>query len=131
MQLRCISKKPARELMARRKNVDKCGIYGIWFEKDLVYIGKTIQPFKKRFQCHKSAMKVDTSALYRGMRQFKKETGGAIICKPLKSFNIGSVLNEDLEKLEMEYIHKLNPKLNAQRNLNKPRTYIDQRRKNI
>jgi len=36
---------------------EKYGIYGIWFDNELVYIGKTRTSFQKRFSSHKSGMK--------------------------------------------------------------------------
>ena len=47
------------------------GVYGIYFNKKLVYIGKTSRYFYQRFSEHKSYMKYQGGKLYEEMRKFK------------------------------------------------------------
>lgn len=51
---------------------EKYGIYGIWFDNELVYIGKTRTSFQKRFSSHKSGMKYQGDYLYQQMREYRK-----------------------------------------------------------
>lgn len=90
-----------------------CGIYGIWFENDLVYIGKIIRNFQMRFYQHKSGMKNSGTLLYCQMRKFKKESNGKIICRPIEIFKLGEVEDKYLLDLEKKYILKYNPCLNV------------------
>ena len=47
--------------------------YGIYFNKKLVYIGKTNRNFYQRFSEHKSNMKYQGGKLYEEMRKFKEK----------------------------------------------------------
>lgn len=48
--------------------------YGIYFNKKLVYIGKTSRNFYQRFSEHKSNMKYQGGKLYEEMRKFKDKS---------------------------------------------------------
>lgn len=62
--------------------------YGIYFNKKLVYIGKTSRNFYQRFSEHKSNMKYQGGKLYEEMRKFKdKSVNNKINCIPLISFD--------------------------------------------
>lgn len=60
------------------------GVYGIYFNKKLVYIGKTSRNFYQRFSEHKGNMKYQGGKLYEEMRKFKdKSVNNKINCIPL------------------------------------------------
>lgn len=62
--------------------------YGIYFNKKLVYIGKTSRNFYQRFSEHKSNMKYQGGKLYEEMRKFKdKSVNNKINCILLISFD--------------------------------------------
>lgn len=67
--------------------------YGIYFNKKLVYIGKTSRNFYQRFSEHKSNMKYQGGKLYEEMRKFKdKSVNNKINCIPLISFDCEFIL---------------------------------------
>lgn len=87
--------------------------YGIYFNKKLVYIGKTNQ----RFSEHKSNMKYQGGKLYEEMRKFKeKNLDNKINCIPLISFDceFDNISDRDLSCMEYALITYLKPKLNRE-----------------
>lgn len=95
--------------------MEEFGIYGIWFEKELVYIGKTKRNFKRRFQEHLSGIKYNGDYLYREIRKFKKENSNKTITfKPILKFNknVSNISDRDLSCMEYALISYLKPKLN-------------------
>lgn len=61
------------------------GIYGVYFNKKLMYIGKT----SRNFYEHKSNMKYQGGKLYEEMRKFKeKNPNNKINCIPLMIANL-------------------------------------------
>lgn len=60
------------------------GIYGVYFNKKLMYIEKTSRNFYQRFSEHKSNMKYQGGKLYEEMRKFKeKNPNNKVNCIPL------------------------------------------------
>lgn len=87
--------------------------YGIYFNKKLVYIGKTNRNFYQRFSEHKSNMKYQGGKLYEEMRKFKeKNLDNKINCIPLISFDceFDNISDRDLSCME----YYLKPKLNRE-----------------
>ena len=91
------------------------GIYGIWIENELVYIGKTKCTFYKRFQQHSSAVRCQGGTLYDGMRKAKKE-GKKVEARPILSFekNIEDFSDRDLSCMEYALIRVFQPKFNRE-----------------
>lgn len=82
--------------------------YGIYFNKKLVYIGKTSRNFYQRFSEHKSNMKYQGGKLYEEMRKFKdKSVNNKINCIPLISFD--NISDRDLSCMEYALITYLKP----------------------
>lgn len=60
------------------------GIYGVYFNKKLMYIGKTSRNFYQRFSEHKSNMKYQGGKLY---EEIEKNPNNKVNCIPLISFD--------------------------------------------
>lgn len=93
------------------------GVYGIYFNKKLVYIGKTSRNFYQRFSEHKSNMKYQGGKLYEEMRKFKdKSVNNKINCIPLISFDceFDNISDRDLSCMEYALITYLKPRLNRE-----------------
>lgn len=87
--------------------------YGIYFNKKLVYIGKTSRNFYQRFSEHKSNMKYQGGKLYEEMRKFKdKSVNNKINCIPLISFDCE--FDNNLSCMEYALITYLKPRLNRE-----------------
>lgn len=116
-------KKEARQKAYKQKQEKKAnadrGIYGIYCNKKLVYIGKTDVDFKTRFQQHKSALEGNNSQyLYKYLRMMKRDEGCVIELKPLvnvKELKVkGNIRNRDIEAMELALIHLYQPICNIQ-----------------
>lgn len=117
-----IKKKKAEERkkkQAIKENSDR-GIYGIYCNNKLIYIGKTNVDFKTRFQQHKEAVdnKSTVQFLYKYIVQQKAENDAEIIMKPLinvKELKVkGSINNRDIEAMELALISLYKPICNIQ-----------------
>lgn len=108
----------ARELqVGGDKMKNHYGVYGIYFNKKLVYIGKTSRNFYQRFSEHKSNMKYQGGKLYEEMRKFKdKNVNNKINCIPLISFDceFDNISDRDLSCMEYALITYLKPRLNRE-----------------
>lgn len=106
---------------------DKTGIYGIYLDNILIYIGRTTTSFKQRFQQHKTRYKTDDSYLYLLIHK-AKEDGKNIEFKPLiiiEDLQIanGVRINErDLNSMELALITIYQPVGNVEGRL-KPYKY--------
>ena len=95
------------------------GIYGIYVDDKLVYIGQTMDNFKARFQGHKTNLKNSDKYLYRYLR-VAKEGGAEIALRPLimiETLNISpgiSIRERDLKMMELALIDLYKPVCNLQ-----------------
>lgn len=79
--------------------------YGIYFNKKLVYIGKTSRNFYQRFSEHKSNKEENYMKKY-------KSVNNKINCIPLISFD--NISDRDLSCMEYALITYLKPRLNRE-----------------
>ena len=99
-----------------KESLDK-GIYGIYYDNKLIYIGKTNVSFKTRFKQHEEAIKnkSTTQYLYKYINQLKEKE---IIMKPLvnvKELKVkGKINNRDIEAMELALIDLYKPICNIQ-----------------
>ena len=100
------------------KIIDKTGVYGIYIDNEIVYIGITETSFKQRFQEHRRKMLDCTNnhLLYRGLRQAKLQNKD-IQLKPIiiTSNNFSNKVkftNTELKCMEFALITYLQPKYN-------------------
>ena len=93
------------------------GIYGIYIDEELVYIGKTTTSFKTRFNSHKSNLFTSDTYLYRTLR-VAKSLGATIELVPLivvENLKIDKPLkNRDINMMELALIELYQPKCNIQ-----------------
>ena len=98
------------------------GIYGIYIEDELVYIGKTAQSFKGRFSSHKHLVehpeKSETQKdMYCGLAEAKKK-GLSVKMVPLFIAEVTPYVSKfklterDLESMEFALIHTYRPRYN-------------------
>lgn len=113
-------KRLAREKKQQKKaNVDR-GIYGIYCNDKLVYIGKTDVDFETRFKQHKYAVESGSTSqyLYKYLIMMKKDEGCVITLKPLvnvKNLKVkGTIRNRDIEAMELALIQLYQPICNIQ-----------------
>lgn len=104
--------------MIERKNTNEIGIYGIFVDDKIVYIGKTTTSFKKRYQQHLTHVKNnDPTFKYEMLRKYKEE-GCHIYLRPLITVEQLSVLtNRVIDKevlgwIELSFIIYFKPELN-------------------
>lgn len=95
------------------------GIYGIYVNNRLVYVGQTRDSFKSRFQEHKTSLNNSTSYLYNYLRVCKE--GGAeislkplIIVEELKISKGEKIKERDLKMMELALIDLYKPVCNIQ-----------------
>ena len=104
-------------------SINNCtGIYGIYVENELVYIGKTTQTFQKRFLQHKHNMDYpdDSETQYDMYYELAvaRAQGSCIQLRPLfivETANYNSLYNinnRDLESMEFILISCFRPKYN-------------------
>lgn len=90
------------------------GIYGIYYKRQLVYIGKTNVSFKTRFQQHQLALKNRN----RDQFLYKFLEGKEVEFKPIinvKDLRVdGKVSNRDIEAMELALITLYKPICNVQ-----------------
>lgn len=98
----------------------RTGIYGIYCDNKLVYIGKTIVDFKVRYKQHLYNLQNDNETyLYKKLRQYK-EKGAIIQLKPLivledlQLKNKKEISNTELECMELALIISYQPELNIE-----------------
>ena len=103
--------------------INKCtGIYGIYVDNKLVYIGKTTQGFQKRFYQHKHLMDFpdDSETQYDMYYELAvaRAQGSCIQLRPLfivetvKYDSLYHITNRDIESMEFALIETLKPKYN-------------------
>ena len=83
------------------------GIYGIYIDDALVYIGKT-SSFHYRFNGHMNSLRHDLTAWYPLAREFDAR-GHRIEAKIIEKTSVRA-----MSEKEQEYIHKLQPLFNVQ-----------------
>lgn len=101
-------------------DIGECtGIYGIYVEDKLVYIGRTVDSFRHRFHAHARRLKAeDNSLLYRSLNNYKKQ-GKNISFKPLivlewlKMEHKRTINTQELNCMELALITVLQPELNV------------------
>lgn len=107
-------KRKAEKLLA--KQVADRGIYGIYCDKELIYIGKTDVSFEERFKQHKINMEQNKDQyLYKYMRDNKDcyyELKPLINVKNIKTKE--KITNKDIEMMELALITLFKPKCNIQ-----------------
>ena len=117
-----IRQKQLKKKEEKKINADR-GIYGIYYNKELIYIGKTDVNFETRFKQHKDALisGSEVQYLYKYLKEEKKKYGEVSISfKPLinvKDFkieNISDITNRDIEAMELALIHLYKPICNIQ-----------------
>lgn len=93
------------------------GIYGIYIDEKLVYIGKTTTNFQIRFNQHKSNLNNSDKYLYRGLRK-AKTYGAKISLRPLiivEELKVNKpIVERDIEMMELALIQLYQPKYNIQ-----------------
>ena len=103
--------------------INECtGIYGIYVENELVYIGKTTQSFQKRFLQHKHNMDYpdDSETQYDMYYELAvaRAQGSCIQLRPLFIVeyvpydSLYNITNRDLESMEFALIYCYRPRYN-------------------
>lgn len=93
----------------KKVNADR-GIYGIYCNNKLIYIGKTDVDFETRFKQHKYAVESGSTSqyLYKYLGKMKRDEGCVITLKPLvniKDLKVkGTIRNRDIEAMELALI---------------------------
>ena len=105
------------------EKIEKCnGIYGIYKDEELVYIGKTTRGFEKRFLQHKYYMKFPNKSetqydMYYELAEARAK-GSCIQLRPLfivetaQYDSLCRINNRDLESMEFALIWCYKPKYN-------------------
>lgn len=103
------------ELENSNENLDECGVYGIWIEDKIVYIGKTKSKsgFKNRFAYHNSMIKTGGEDLYIGLREAIR-SGQHYYMRPIISLSGEEFSERDIECMEFALISFLKPKFNKE-----------------
>ena len=102
-----------------KEELRKSGIYGIYVDEKIVYIGKTETSFQRRFTQHKHhTLSVDSSMpLYNYLRQ-QMAQGHSINLKPLISIEDlqvdGKLTSRDIKMMELALIDLYKPICNVQ-----------------
>ena len=103
---------------------DCTGIYGIYIEETLVYIGKTTQSFRKRYMQHRHYidfpndsdtqydMYIELAAAVANGRNVQLRPLLIVETVPYKS--LYNLTNRDLESMEFALIHMLQPRYNVE-----------------
>lgn len=102
---------------------DCTGIYGIYIDSSLVYIGKTTQSFQKRFQQHRRLIDhpEDSEKQYNMYYELAqaRDMGKSVYLRPLfvaetVPYNsLYHITNRDLESMEFVLIHMYRPRYNV------------------
>lgn len=104
--------------------LDTCsGIYGIYIDGELVYIGKTIRSFRERFKQHKRLIEFPDESetqydMYYELATAKAQ-GKSVYLEPLfvvetADYNsLYNLTNRDIESAEFALISVLKPRLNV------------------
>lgn len=104
---------------AIKENSDR-GVYGIYCNDELIYIGKTNVSFKTRFSQHLEAINSKSTAqfLYKYIVQQKEKNNAEITMKSLvnvKELKVnGKINNRDIEAMELALIDLYKPICNIQ-----------------
>ena len=101
-------------------NIERCtGIDGIYVNDELVYIGKTLNSFAKRFDNHNYYMRHSDkgSKMYKDL-SLLKAAGNHIYMKPLvilEELKINRPLTDsELKAIELSFIYAFRPKYNEE-----------------
>ena len=115
-----INKKRKKSKVKEKSLEQKAGIYGIYIENELVYIGKTMRSFKARFNEHRNNYSTEGQYIYNLLREAKKQNK-EIIMRPLiiledleiqnSHFNFN---NRDLSNMELALITIFQPRGNIE-----------------
>ena len=107
------------------------GIYGIYNQETLLYIGKTTMNFKERFSAHQRKLedKNSTEEIYQYCRN-NNITKVNLSFKILYDCKDCPLSNEQLECLETNYINKFQPLYNTKK-LNQVDTIISLQKENF
>ena len=110
------------------------GIYGIYVDNELVYIGKTMQSFQKRFNQHKRLMDYpdDSETQYEMYYELAvaRAQGKTVQLRPLiiaeyiPYNSLYELTNRDLESMEFALIWCYRPRFNVC-GVNKPYRYTN------
>ena len=96
---------------------NQSGVYGIYIDNELVYIGETCRSFKERFSQHKYNLETSDLYLYRLLRKAKEE-GKKITLQPLiireELFVKGEIKDRDIKAMELGLINLYKPKCNIE-----------------
>ena len=107
------------------KKIEECtGVYGIYLDNVLVYIGKTTRGFGKRFKEHKHFVDFpnDSETQFNMYADFAAaiEKGSSLQLRPLiivetaKYKSLYSLTNRDIESMEFALISAFQPKYNIE-----------------
>lgn len=104
----------------KKGKIENCtGIYGIYVNNKLVYIGRTITSFKQRFNSHKANLNNSDEFMYRKLREYK-EAGNKITMKPLIAVELLNVEHKktftknDINCMELALITMYQPFFNTE-----------------
>ena len=111
---------PDNTYKTKTGKLEECtGIYGVYADDKLVYIGRTIAGFGQRFKQHKEAIDNSNSFLYQKLREYKKQ-GKKLTFKPLvileylKMIGKKTINVKELNCMEFALITALQPELNVE-----------------
>ena len=103
---------------AREAHRNEQGIYGIYIDKELVYIGKTEVSFTKRFEQHKAAMEQGNSLYLYKLLRIAKAKGQKIELIPLITLDSiktkKSLTSRDIQAMELGLITMYHPRGNVE-----------------
>ena len=90
---------------------NKCGVYGIFIDNKLRYIGSTSQPFSKRYEQHLDVFKNKREPTYSCMRIYKymarcKQCNADIDMRPLEMYELGEISDHRIQVRELTWILK-------------------------
>lgn len=110
-------KKESNKQKQKEKKKEQQGIYGIYIDNELVYIGKTEVSFKTRFKQHKDNMdNGDTTYIYKLLREAKLNNRN-IQMKPLITLDQikvdGKLTSKDIQAMELGLITLYQPQGNV------------------
>lgn len=95
----------------------KTGIYGIYLNGEIVYIGMTVDGFKNRFQSHKNKFNNRDGWMYKELAAYK-DNGGIIELKPIfiaeDALVERTLTKRDLQSMELCLIDIYKPRYNVE-----------------
>ena len=116
-----------KEEKEQKTTLDKSGIYGIYIEDELVYIGKTTRSFRRRLYDHRTLTntidKIGKNAhnekFYKALKKAKEENKEIkfvplIVLEDLKVIGHNKFSYTDIKMMEFSLISVLKPKYNIE-----------------